>query len=777
MSTSELNTHWRSSRECYLAICSRALADSPDERLRLYRHACDMSAQVTAGPVKISASQDRRLWAEILIKGSQDPWSAVRNVSVKGLLKLLVCHLREVSSGNQACDPTSYGTLPADSSYNATPEATALVCLLLRRWSAAKEWYQKEGLLCVWRGMADYLLSNEQVAWMVLHRVALHALKDPQLPVREGAAELTVSLALPLSPRSLYILDHIVTTLRNAEIPDAIISVADEVATHAVEGHLLALLRLIRSGAAEQLLTGHLVLGVFFRLASHPASSVRQYIAEILGPRNDRLFECLLVHMAEEHKAAQSDAAQWQRLETVMMALHRHLDWYLVQPPGYHPCFFSADSSRSSPIASPHLLGNCVFALLAAAVSDVFEVSRMGRQVMPLLIQFWVRYSATVRDVFDICLLGRRDRCVNLRANEFYGEMVLPCLWWFAAIRHATDVTAREDIQQIVRRHANVERLGLDALTLTCVAPVAVVIATFYSFCHHDPEMQALALREETWRSIMEKKRTYIRFGPNFVAAMQRNGVGVQHLVPVWALALRNLMTHEQCMVLCMIRLAVTGAQPKGEEVCPFVFAYRSTFAAPAVQEGGEDIPLGYTWLRVYFPSESDASSLHVRYRSPSSPGVVSIPMKVDAMVAQSIVQHVFQDLYVSPGTEPAVLHEIRSLMRSCWGDEQRINGDTGWGFVILRAVISRLDAVAASWPSASAGAATTLSKSDESDWDDDNGEAVHGISVEEEVADAKNMALQLSDSLFSSPAELIGFVRSKEAELGKRVSVLLVGE
>lgn len=641
----------------------------------------------------------------LLSIGVLDPWSRIRGAAIKAISKLVSSHQPNISHTDNSEEACSIGV---------QSELLEFLESFIKKFDRIGKWYEKEGTikllsaLGVWSG--DDAFSEK-----VTNNVALPSLHASELPVREAASVLLAEIA----KRHAELMSSVKCKLFAYLQLQSLQSKPSDI--HSLEGHLLALGKIESIPSIVELQEDE--LAVLVKLSAHAAASVRMYVAEILRPPSEFLFgfiteEAIKLSM-EEHVER-----QWEFYETVMMMLNNHLMYYLT-----HRCIsFSRSLSYFSNFKALNLQvvsQQIIIALLRGIDSSVFEMNRIATQVLPHFVQFFIRHVGSVQALCDLYHALKKNCPVSLRNNkslsDVFDQHTLPLMWWYLAI---FVVVRRNPLRQLeqkaLRKNLKLKLYRNTLRTNPATARIVfMIMSTYFSeWCAEDIVEEML--RPEAWKSILERNaRKYIHFGVDFVLMMNHLGRDITHLVPVWADGLRNLMSHEQCIVLTMIKDAL---QPRSNAYF-FSFAYDFTFKAPVMVDGGEDTTLGYTWLLSSFPTVDHLPLL--KTLSPNAPARRSFSLE-PTDTSLSCLKGIFFTLYTSSGTEPSVLEKIQDLMIVVLTTV----GNLSWHECILEAVFTRLNTIAPNWQESSNTEEQTVTDDDD-DWDADD-ECVGSSVIEE---------------------------------------------
>ncbi|KAG5489408.1 hypothetical protein GH5_00277 [Leishmania sp. Ghana 2012 LV757] len=868
-----------------LYLLQEAIVDDPDARLQalseVFAHVSASPTQDStvsakghgAGEPSPSSSTDTRThgarwkWADVVMRGVTDPWSRIRSLAAPVMADLLGAevqlalqcqgggpnaHLRLSSSTPRSSSVTTAAPCSTNKDQkdklaaiesSSAESVSAPLDYVWHRWRGASLWYEQDGIIRVLAKLynrsgtpaGDALRTDEVGLRCLLFNVVFPALRNPQLSVRESAALVLGVLVDRRSSTSLsptitsLVVDHVCGTIMQvpapirSHSPTCPISVED---TRILEGNLLALSELVDAGVIRVEDPG--VMPLLLRLSSYPASSVRQYVAQILRSPSPCVFIYLMQWLCEHQncipqsaecdgngissvsggdcgggKAGYDDGLSWQRLETMMMALQQHLLCLHTTPAAMQDLFHLNPKTKG--ILTPVMLSTSLSVVFQATHSPRFEVARMGLQLFPLLLQLSLRFCppAAVPCVFEAC--GGPDGCVQAELNRlaacgaietlakaqtYVATCVVPALWWFLTIRRlvaelsskmapspatGTSAETRAQVEDVVRAYATLEYVRFasqahlrgeasNSATPPCAAATCALLPlTAYFATVMDPEEWHRCVDEllspSWWAGLLADpaQREQARVGPDFVRAVHRRGTSNQiqrvvELVPTLTAALVNAPTHQQCLLLAMIRVAVTG-HPAGAmavEEQALSSVYHEAYAAPALVEGGDAVPLGHVWLMEYMPTQ-EAIPTAVLWGEPVKVrGAPMVFAESTSAVFEVIEKKCYQELYQSPQTEPVVLRELRALIISL--SHPSMSAPTGmhfyWYATALAAVFGRLEKVCPQWQETDAAAAAAARAAVDSsggvdnehwdDWDDDEDGAAQGIYATEEVRNAK---------------------------------------
>ena len=845
-------------------------------------------------------------WADVLMRGVTDPWSRIRVICLSPMADLILSEVHEASSqlelakseqspvvvsecarSSHSADVPSrrHSTGKLDQKRRAsettgkewqrsltnckkhappplaplsTFSASTPLDYLWHYWEKTTRWYEHDGivrLLVKVYGRSRTipgaaLRSDESGLRTLLFKVLFPAFRDPQLPVRESAAALLGVLvdrdrASPISPAIVsFIVDHVSSTLARVSVPTCSrspLSPSDQGNTRVLEGNLLALVVLVDMSVIQ--VADSSMMPLLLRLASYPASSVRQYIAQILRPPSPPVFVYLMEYLCKfdglkPHRSEADDESEegdedagdgelnWQRQETVLMALQQHfLNVAAIRATTQDWVYASAYSEHVLALlrsATPLLV------VFRAMHSPRFEVARMGTQLFPLLLQSCIRFLP-LEDLPRICeaccvadgcmqkelsaLQAQGDAEALSKAQLSMATLVMPGLWFYLAVRRIEmELTGgpRGEVERLIRPYATLgcvafasqahrsrddaDNASTTTTTAPCVASTCalLVLTAYFARAMEPAEWHCCVeevLKPSWWADLLSNpvRREQVRFGPDFVRAVHHCGTPAQsqrivELIPTLAAALADAQTHQQCLIISMIRVAVSAQAcinaPMDERAMAYV--YHDVYAAPALTEGGEATPLGHTWLKLFAPTQ-DAIPTTVFWGSPekeTTSGEARIVIHRDSDVFRAIDAVCLKDLFQSTKTEHSVLRELRSLMtslarlsahrRNCsnvGGKSGDDSSDVDWYALSLKSIFGRLDRVCPRWreraaaedddgDTAANGEAAGVEEEDDDDvcwddWDDDDDDAdgcAQGIYEAAAIKNAVSMVTTLSE-------------------------------
>lgn len=770
------------------------IVNDPDARLRLLT---GVLAHIAAAPQSgepQSASHpephgSRWRWADVVMRGVTDPWSRIRSLSTPVMADLLQAEVdlilqrrhgpqQQQRGGNSYSNSsTAASSLSCDGGCDSARAAAAPTCegvseplaYMWERWRAAALWYEQDGIV---RALAklynrsgtragDALRTDEVGLRNLLTYVIFPALRNAQLPVRESAA-LTIGLLADsrrpstLPPRIVsLVVSHVAQTLAETPAPLRRHAPASSVAvenTRALEGNLLALNELVEAGVVP--VESCEMMPLLLRLSSYPASSVRQYVAQILRPPSVSVFAYLMQRLCEHHdcmpqradgdgvcSSSESDSAagsrdadgeaqelSWQRLETVMMALHQHLLYMHTSAATMHDLFSAASDTKA--ILTPAIFTTSLSVMFKATHSPCFEVARMGKQLFPLHLQMSLRFAppdalpyiceqccgptGSVQE--ELCRLAESGDTARLAAARRYvGVFVVAAMWWFLTLRRiavevagskaaspttGAPVETRALVEEMVLPYATLERVraatevqnvasedGDGAATAAAAAPLppcptalcGLLPLAAYFAAAMDPHEWHRCVSEllvpSRWAAILadSEQRELARFGPDFVRAVHHRGTAAEMhrlvgLIPTLVSAARTAQPHLQCLLVAMLRVAVVAhtAGSTAAEERALSFVYHGAYTAPALVEGGDAVPLGHVWLKCWVPTQEAIPTAVLWGEQPAEPLRESVILVEDnSDVFDAIEKTCYRELYRSPQTEPVVLRELRALMIS----------------------------------------------------------------------------------------------------------------
>jgi len=480
--------------------------------------------------------------------------------------------------------------------------------------------------------------------------------------------------------------------------------------------------------------------GLLLPYASHPAASIRQYVADAWRRRSDALFAKLLVSLTPD---AADSSPSWQYHETVLMALQHHFVAYLSEGKDVElmnrRIFALARTSTSSAI--PLVMAS----LLQISQSEPFEVARMGKQVIPLLLQFRARFGATDDDLFGTLGLtgGHEGAPMTSGQRTLFETVVVPCSWWFLTVRFMTDPTVRPRIAPVVRRASGGQ--------IPSVAQQLIMVSYFLEFCLDADAQCRDLLREDVWMRLLHTSEIqHLHLALDCVVVLKRRGYHLLHLVPIWLEVLGTVMAHQQCILLAMARVSLCTSSDGHGMTRPFRFVYDANCGAPAMMDGGEDTTLGYTWLRAHYPVEVPMSLWTIPCSARAGRDSQTPPSASSAR--NSVVNAIFRTVYVSSGTEPAVLRECRALMAMLSQQDP-----DAWGLPVVEAVLERLNSVFPQWETTWPVPKQGIPQAEDYDsWDVDEDENVAGSSNEEEVCEAKAFLDRVASAIGPASKETV---------------------
>lgn len=658
------------------------------------------------------------------------------------------------------------------------------------QWAEANFWYEKEGLLRVWvilqtHHCTSYGAAGGNIgragAWAhwVLMNVGFASLTAPQLPVREAAVDVIRCIAETSTHIASFTVYHTMTLLRmehaamkegalchtttngSPTLRRSSLHAKEDAKIYAIEGHLQLLVNLAKHNLIG-LRTRDAVNALVLAFADAQAASIRQNVAEVLGTPSDDLYSHLLRYLVDSVHSAEK--ARWQQQETLLMALQRQLLNYLSQKHPYRcstrriahlfhvedaaTVALNSQGSSENGRATSSLLRQGDFAacvlkvLLECACDQGFEVARMGRQVLPLFLQWLVRYDDSVESIL-LAIYAMRSSLTSPSAEQVFAELLVPYLWWFLAIRWAIDPNVWAPVAAAIQ---SLEENLLALCRQDSEMAVLLILVTYFAPALKQPgPFIELLMQPRMWSVLLQERgpaSQYLHVGLDLIDLLSTVGVSTVHLVPTWLQHLRNAVTHHQCIVLGMTREAIIPSLSNRPRTM-FPVVYCPVFAAPAMMDGGEDLLLGYTWLRMVFPTAPQRMPLQPlpMYAGETSHG--SLRTSVLEAAGDAIDSEVCHKLYISSDVERDVIRGARSVMVEAAAvalPTRGAGGSHGMRVCVLEALIGRLDAVCPQWVQQEnsddqpLAAATAHSW----DWDDDgSSDGVEGILMEEERAEA----------------------------------------
>ncbi|PBJ67833.1 hypothetical protein TcG_06815 [Trypanosoma cruzi] len=745
--TTEKSHDSGATRACWQRMLTNEFRDNPDERLKLYSSLANIACKRTEHP---SDS-----WTAVMLKAAQDSWSRIRQLGRENIL-------REVS--------TDVGVPNKDYSKR-------VLSVLLSKWPCLEYWYEREGFLLLLLGLLSTkteVVSDVRVLSQILLRVVLPALLDPQVSLREVAGKLMVQIAGLSRELAVFIRDYM---LEKLEMP---LEEKKEFVTCEVEGLL--------SGTAMLMAQFPSIFHsewwkrmqpLFQQLAIHSAASVRQRVAGLWASRSVESFEVLCMAMVRKSESPSDGDEWWRMVEVLLMALQEQLTHLLT---------LSNKAVAVGAKANGIFIADSLHASLLFAEMPQFEVARMGKQLVPLLTQFWVRFSSSLAFVEDCC--GPRAR--RFRKCVHFPSLFLPELIWFLALWRY--VHSRDDVEKVrkaVTRHLMPLLSGKWDVSLNShetgkgfsqseYSLAVLMLCTYFPDCFTESlgrDLMEFALSEEAWKRALSGDIDSARYGVDFALSVRSVGGTVAHLVPVWLQWLPGAYAHQQCLILEAVKIAI-GSPKHWVSRRPFYFVYRSSFDAPTIQDGGEDVSRGFYWLKLYCPTVA------------SLPEVACSALGTDLSAGEfpvEVHEVVYESVYVSKGTEHSVLNIVRSLMQMECEATHKAESIA----VVSAAVVARLENVSPSWRDAlsfslgrSGGASDTVvcntgdgsdgRGGDFDDWDDsDSGFDADGIAPETEIREARSLLMAILENCFG--ADEANFLRAMRPTERKAVKLLMV--
>ncbi|RNF03138.1 hypothetical protein TraAM80_05996 [Trypanosoma rangeli] len=717
-------------RACWKQMLSEKFGDNPDERLKLYGSLARLARDKNA-PYSDS-------WTAVMLKASHDSWSRIRQLGRETLLREVKMEV-ELSNKNFS---------------------RRVLSLLLSKWPQMKCWYEREGFLLLLLGFflskAD-VISDGRVLSYILLRVGLPSLLDPQLPVREVAVNVTVQIAELSGDLASFTQDHLLIQLK------LLLEERKEPSACEIEGLLSGVTRLMVVCPS----TLHTewwakMQPLLQQLSVHSAASVRQRVAAVWAPLSVRSFEMLCIAIIKKSESPSESDEWWRMVEVLLMALQEQLAHLLTLTDGE----VTVDlETRGASIA------DSLYAVLMFAEMQRFEVMRMGKQLVPLLTQFWVRFAPSL-DFVEACC-GQVERRFLERAH--FLRLFLPELIWFLALRRylrpAEDV---ERVRDAVSQHLLPLLHGkwnvfLNSNDIGTVLPrpgyalAVLLLVTYFPDCltkSVNRDLMTFALSEGAWKRALSEDIDSVRYGVDFALSVRRIGGTILHLVPVWLEWISNAYAHQQCLILEAVKIAV-GSPKYWVSSKPFSFAYCSVFDAPTMQEGGEEVSRGFYWLKLHCPTP--ACLPEIPFLSADAAGAAGV-------VPAAVHETVYASVYVSKGTEHSVLRIARSLMLT----ECEANRKAESIAAVVAAVVARLENVSPRWrealpvsfggapgvPDCRAQGGIRDKHSGCSDWDDSEGGLdAEGVDTDEEIREAGRLFAVILGSCFG--ADVGGFLRA----------------
>ncbi|ORC92913.1 uncharacterized protein TM35_000022390 [Trypanosoma theileri] len=706
--TRQLQAYWRQ-------MLTNSFKDSPDERLQVYT----WLSNVPYDGNKLCSD----LWVLAMLKAVQDPWSRVRKLGRESLLA-------EVTAA--AVTPNKM-------------VIRRLVGLLFYKWPRLQHWYEKEGMLKLWEGLVLCTpCVNEDVGVLshLLLNVVLQSFSDPQFPVREVAVGIALQIAKRSKELASFIMDYIFAKfrvfLKKSEESEVIMQ---------IDGFLdcFAKLLVIRSESNLNLWWVK-IQPILQQFAHHSAASIRQRVAEVWTIQSEECFKMLLDGIIKMVQTPSQDDEWWRMVETLLMALQKQLERYLSFPKKVTKLGFQAKLQIS----------DSLHAILVFAEAKQFEVARMGKQVLPLLIQFWVRFAPSLSFVKECC----SKSAVRFQEREYFSVLFLPEIIWFLTLRrYIQPKTEVKEVKDVVSQYVltlfekNIgtplelksEKENILPLTRSGVSLSILLLCTYFPECCNDSvddnggTIMNMALSKELWEKTLEEDANNVKYAVDFSLVVRQSGGTVMHLVPTWLHWFSSACAHQQCLILEAVKIAI-GAKKHWISHKFFSFAYHSTFDAPTMQDGGEDISRGFHWLKEYYPSESLLPEISSTVLSNNDSRLSNITEYLHTLV--------YNKVFMSKGAEPSVLHIIRSVMLvECEEDPTEKTM-----VCIVSAIISRLENVTPNWRDTlltlnseennDFGTITSCEINSDggcSDWDEsDSDSGVGVIAIEEEIKEAR---------------------------------------
>ncbi|KEG08425.1 hypothetical protein DQ04_07211000 [Trypanosoma grayi] len=724
---------------CWRQISTASFKDTPDERLKVYNALANLSGHGS------EATSSLDMWTAAMLKAVQDPWSRIRKLGRERLLQDVVANAAKMNR--------DYAQL--------------LPSLLVYKWPRLHFWYEREGLLLLLLGLVSCtpsVVSDRCVLAHVLIQVVLPSLSDPQLPVREVAIKITVQIARLSIELASFTLDYVFALLKEC------VEGAAEPEAFRVESFLSCFENILSVHAGLFLTRWWDKLQILLQqLAIHCAASVRQGVAGVWALHSPEAFAMLRIATIQKAQTPSESDDWWRMVEALLMALQEQLTHYLCFP----------DQVAALGLEARGSIADSLYAILLFAEAKQFEVSRMGKQLVPLITQFWVRFAHSLDFLEDCC--GKT--AVRFRERRHFSTLFLPGLLWFLALRrYVLPLAEVETLRSAVAQHvvpllggkledfldptAKGSKIKEESLSeaVRCSSrsdfslPI-ILLCTYLPECCNDfgdTEMIEFALSEEAWERALSEDANNAKYAVDFALAVRNGGGTVTHLVPFWLQRFSGAYTHQQCLTLEAVKIAI-GTPKLWEARKPFAFAYHSAFEAPTIQDGGDDVPLGIRWLKQHYPTHT------------SLPGITSVGLKEDNQVVKiPAILHdvVYKNMYALKGAEPSALHAVRSLMLvECEADPTRETIAA-----VVAAVVARLNNVAPSWRDAPAHSSGKNSDAPDmiqrhgsengdggacGDWDDSGSEAdVAGIAPGEEIREARGLLVTILRTHFAGDGD-----------------------
>ncbi|KAG8347891.1 hypothetical protein TRVL_01271 [Trypanosoma vivax] len=677
--------------------------DNPDERLRVY-------SDIASKPCLYTGALPG-VWTGVMLRAVQDPWSRIRKLGREEVLRSIAA-------------TSTDGGLRAH-------HTRLIVGLLLDRWPRARDWYEREGLLLLVSGLFTTTLDvayEENMLAQLLLRIVLPSLPSPQKPVSDAAADVAFKVGNRSKSLSSFTTDYIMKALEVASFGST-----DAVDPIVVSGYLNCLTKLLPlHDGLRQLHHCAALYPLLKRLAVHPAASVRQYVAGAWALPSVETYVMVCETTINRADTPSDNDDWWRMVETLLMALQEQLTHYLCFP----------EQASKLCLVPRSLFIDTLHAVLLLVETARFEVSRMAKQVVPLLTQFVVRFTTPPISLKE-CFRGRTK---PLNGCTSFMTLCLPDFIWFLALRrHVAQKEEAEAVRRVVAEHIvpllagghSADNVANEMVTGRGLA--AVLLCTYFPDCCCTPlgkELMNVATDVNTWRASLSGFVSVVKYAADFALTLRQNGKPVQQLLPLWLEWLPGALTHEQCLILEAVKVVIATSTQLSKRK-HFSFAYYSSFDAPTMKDSGDDVPLGFHWLKQHFPTVD------------SLPGAVVPVTPRESEDMASIVDHlhdvVYRNVYASRGTEPSALSAIRSLM--CL--ECEVIPQCEIFATITSAIISRLDSAVPNWHDALQSPGGKVSGTGTAyqgglgcacdDWDDSDSETnVEGIGTSEEIKDAK---------------------------------------
>lgn len=689
---------------------------------------------------EIKTKRDLTEWLNLFYFGMVDPWSRIRNTALKSAVQLIK-HTEEklgLFSGylrSSSTEDTNNGkNVESQHCRMSDDDLYTFFSCLPERYLQSATWYEKEGVLNFLSRTFSWWAGETELSHSICKNLAYSALSVPELPVREAGATLLTSFTQSDQKAFISIkkmvFDHLALTQTSSAANDI----------HSLEGHLIALEKMLSQNSEKRLTEEELSL--LFKLGSHPAASIRLYVSEVLRPPSELFFAAIVQEICKFENVEGLDSA-WAYYETIMIIFNRHLLFHIEHHEGVFPRLICENRSSDSTGHNSFLL--IVQSLIRGISAGVFEMKRIASQTLPNFIQFYVRQ---VESISDFCQVNQSIQNLSAKdskdgVRDLFNQHGLPCMWWYMALWMA-------------HRSIPLNELEKDALTSNISPPLydeslketpahiyaaLLIMSTYFGKCQIAPTIKA-TLKKKMWKILLRSDaRSFIFVGIDFVLMLHQRRLSARSLIPVWVRALPKLLSHEQCIVISMI---IYTLYPNTEKHL-FSFIYDFSFKAPTLIDGGEDLTLGYSWLRFRYPNREslpfvDSFPFWKRKRPQPSEGHTTL--------STPPLHKLFRNLYTSVGTDPTVLRKIQLLMILLLKDDEARDV---WIDCILEAIFHRLNTVTPKWRSATKADST----SEESDWDVEEYDDICTASgIVEEKGRAAEVCKIISSVVLSYPSE-----------------------